>query len=38
MVDLLGLALGVALVMWERRARTIGAAAGNVAPSRTAHL
>jgi TRAP transporter 4TM/12TM fusion protein len=36
-VDLLGLALGVALVMWERRARTVGAAAGNVAPSRTAH-
>jgi len=35
--DLFGLALGVALVMWERRARTIGTTRRDVAPSPTAH-
>ena len=27
----------IALVLWERRARTLGAAAGSVAPTPTAH-
>jgi hypothetical protein len=35
--DASGLALGLGLVMWERRARTLGAAARNVAPSPSAH-
>jgi TRAP-type uncharacterized transport system fused permease subunit len=35
--DLSGLSLGVALVMWERRTRTIGAAPRDVAPSPTTH-
>ena len=35
--DLSGLVLGVALVMWERRARTLSAAAGSIASSPTAH-
>jgi len=34
--DLSGLVLGVALVMWERRARTLSAAAGSIASSPTA--
>jgi len=35
--DVAGLALGVALVMWERRAHTLGGAARDVAPSPSAH-
>ena len=35
--DLSGLVLGGALVMWERRARTLSAAAGSIASSPTAH-
>ena len=35
--DLSGLALGVALVVWERRTRTIGTAPRDVAPSPTTH-
>jgi TRAP transporter 4TM/12TM fusion protein len=35
--DLAGLALGVALVLWERRGRTRGVATGSVAPTPTAH-
>ena len=35
--DLFGLAFGVALVTWERRARPVGAAAGGVVPPSTAH-
>jgi TRAP-type uncharacterized transport system fused permease subunit len=35
--DLFGLAFGVALVTWERRARPVGAAAGRVVPPSTAH-
>jgi TRAP-type uncharacterized transport system fused permease subunit len=35
--DATGLGLGVALVMWERRARPAGAAARDVAPSPSAH-
>jgi TRAP-type uncharacterized transport system fused permease subunit len=34
--DLLGLAVGAALIVWERRARTMGAAASGVAASPTA--
>jgi len=35
--DVAGLAIGLALVVWERRARTIGTAARDVAASPTPH-
>jgi len=35
--DLLGLAVGAALILWERRARTMGAGATGVAAAPTAH-